>query len=160
MLSRLRTLTVSHGGDVTFRDFLYGLVPDAAVDAILRYAQADAAAPVNKTTFGTKNNGKPEPQMAKVLEALKGWPFTYVGIADPDRAQVMRGGVAVDEVFSMSLECKDVRGLYVVGEALDVDGPCGGWNLHWAFISGFLAGTHAARVGHALEPWGRTTWTF
>ena len=41
---------------------------------------------------------------------------------------------------SKTLEVKDMRGLYILGEALDVDGPCGGYNLHWAWTSGMLSG--------------------
>jgi hypothetical protein len=159
LAGRLQTLMLSHCGGVTFRDFLYGLVPDAVVGAILRYAQVDGDARISKKNFDVANKDNHDSKMARVLEALKGWPFTYVGVADPDRAQVTRGGVAVGEVNDTSLECKRVHGLYMVGEALDVDGPCGGWNLHWAFTSGFLAGAHAACVGRALKDRGHG-WTF
>jgi hypothetical protein len=49
------------------------------------------------------------------------------------------------------MEFHHVKGLYVLGEALDVDAPCGGFNLHWAFVTGALAGTHVAQAAGA---WG------
>jgi hypothetical protein len=54
-----------------------------------------------------------------------------------------RGGVKVTAVDARTCEVRGVPGLYVVGEALDVDAPCGGYNLHWAWASGLLAGKSA-----------------
>ena len=42
------------------------------------------------------------------------------------------------------MQVRAVPRLHITGEALDVDGPCGGFNLHWAFATGILAGSHAA----------------
>ena len=61
-----------------------------------------------------------------------------------DRCQVHRGGVSVRAVDDRTCEVRRVPGLYVVGEALDVDAACGGFNLHWAWASGLLAGWSAA----------------
>lgn len=57
-----------------------------------------------------------------------------------DRAMITRGGVRLSDVRPDTLESRLVRGLHFAGEALDLDGPCGGYNLHWAFASGALAG--------------------
>ena len=56
------------------------------------------------------------------------------------QAQVCTGGVVTDQIDPASMECFDIPGLYVTGELLDVDGICGGYNLHWAFATGRLAG--------------------
>ena len=56
------------------------------------------------------------------------------------KAMVTRGGVALDEVDPKTLESKLVSGLFFAGEVLDVDGPCGGYNISWALASGFTAG--------------------
>jgi predicted flavoprotein YhiN len=53
---------------------------------------------------------------------------------------VTRGGVALNEVDPQTLASRIVRGLFFAGEVLDLDGPCGGYNLTWAFASGRLAG--------------------
>ena len=60
-------------------------------------------------------------------------------------AQVCSGGVDTWEVQAPSMESKLVPGLYFAGEILDIDGACGGYNLQWAWSSGFLAGLHAAK---------------
>ena len=57
--------------------------------------------------------------------------------------RVTRGGVRLKEVRPETLESKLVPGLYLCGEVLDLDGPCGGFNLQWAFASGYLAGQDA-----------------
>ena len=58
----------------------------------------------------------------------------------------MRGGYAVKQFDPHTMECIAHPGLYVCGEALDVDGRCGGYNLHWAWTSGMLAGRAAAGI--------------
>ena len=52
-----------------------------------------------------------------------------------DRAEVTRGGVSVDEIFPKTMESRRCPGLYFIGEALDVTGMLGGYNLHWAWAS-------------------------
>lgn len=86
-------------------------------------------------------------QEAVVLAMVsESFGLTVKGIADPKQAQVMRGGYAVKHFCPTTMECKKHPGLYAVGEALDVDGRCGGYNLHWAWTSGILAGRAAAGV--------------
>ena len=71
-------------------------------------------------------------------------PLTITATAGYGRAFVTRGGVNLKEVRPDSLESKRHDGLYLCGEVLDLDGPCGGFNLQWAFASGYLAATSAA----------------
>ena len=59
---------------------------------------------------------------------------------DFSKAQVTAGGVRLSEIDPRSFEAKKHKGLYVIGEALDIDGDCGGYNLQFAFASGLLAG--------------------
>jgi hypothetical protein len=61
-------------------------------------------------------------------------------------AQVTAGGVGLDEVEPCRLMSRLVPDLYFAGEVLDVDGPCGGYNLTWAFASGWLAGRTAGEA--------------
>ena len=56
------------------------------------------------------------------------------------KAMVTRGGVALDEVNAKTMESRLVHGLYFAGELLDLDGPCGGYNIQWALSSGALCG--------------------
>lgn len=60
------------------------------------------------------------------------------------QAQVVAGGVDTTEVDPGTMASRLVPGLYFAGEVLDIDGICGGYNLQWAWASGFVAGCHAA----------------
>jgi predicted Rossmann fold flavoprotein len=80
----------------------------------------------------------------KQLETLMAWitdfPVEVVGVRDFDTCQVTAGGVPVDEVDPLTMQSKLVPGLYLAGETLDVVGPCGGYNLQFAFSTGAVAG--------------------
>lgn len=77
--------------------------------------------------------------------AIKDFRLTVLGPGDVQNAQVTRGGAAAEGFDPLTLESRLVPGLYCVGEALDIDGRCGGYNLHWAFASGLAAGRSAAQ---------------
>ena len=81
---------------------------------------------------------------AALAWSIKAFRLTAEGPGDVQNAQVTRGGASVDAFDPLTLECRLHPGLYAVGEALDVDGQCGGYNLHWAFASGLAAGRSAA----------------
>lgn len=81
---------------------------------------------------------------ALLLDHLAAAPLTVVSAEGMHRAMVTRGGVDLREVDPARLESRRVRGLHIAGELLDLDGPCGGYNLQWAFSSGWLAGAAAA----------------
>jgi predicted Rossmann fold flavoprotein len=78
-----------------------------------------------------------------LLEALAEGIVLHVnGAGGFDNAMVTAGGVDCTQVDSATMQSRLVEGLFFCGEVLDVDGPCGGYNLQWAFASGFCAGTH------------------
>jgi predicted Rossmann fold flavoprotein len=85
----------------------------------------------------------------RLIQLLEAAPLTVVGSGGDARAMATRGGVSLKEVNPKTLESRLARGLFLAGEVLDLDGPCGGFNLQWAFSSGWLAGTSAAAQGHA-----------
>ncbi|MDD6101540.1 MAG: aminoacetone oxidase family FAD-binding enzyme [Clostridiales bacterium] len=78
-------------------------------------------------------------EINKLIEALKYMRVEISGNLGFDKAQVTKGGVKLSEIKS-NMESKLVKGLYFAGEVLDVDGLCGGYNLQWAFTSGYIAG--------------------
>lgn len=80
------------------------------------------------------------------LHLAKRLPLVVQGVADTKHAQVMRGGLANDQFDPHTLECEKRPNLFACGEALDVDADCGGYNLAWAWKSGMVAGTEAAKV--------------
>ena len=57
-----------------------------------------------------------------------------------EKAMITRGGVSLKEINPKTMQSKLQEGLYFCGEVVDLDGPCGGFNLQWAFSSGYLAG--------------------
>ena len=63
-----------------------------------------------------------------------------------NNAQTTRGGALTDEFNPNTMQSKLVNGLYAVGEVLDIDGDCGGFNLQWAWSSGAMAGMAAADI--------------
>ena len=63
-----------------------------------------------------------------------------VRLGSSDLAQVMSGGLKVEEFDILTLESKLKKGLYATGEVLDVDGECGGFNVMWAVASGMAVG--------------------
>ena len=68
------------------------------------------------------------------------WRFSCEENRDFKKAQVTAGGVRLSEINPYTFESKRHRGLYIIGEALDIDGDCGGYNLQFAFASGLCAG--------------------
>jgi len=87
--------------------------------------------------------GQPRDDLARTLSRT---PITVTGHTGYDGAFITRGGARLKDVRPETLESKLQPGLYLCGEVLDLDGPCGGFNLQWAFASGYLAGTGARAV--------------
>lgn len=82
-------------------------------------------------------------QSETIVRQLHRWRIVPGGTEGYRTAEVTRGGVDCDAISSRTMECKAVRGLYFVGEVLDVTGWLGGYNLQWAWSSGWCAGQYA-----------------
>ena len=80
-----------------------------------------------------------------IIRLIKNFEVKVTGSKSFDMAQVCSGGVDTTQVDSRTMESLKTKGLYFVGELLDVDGICGGYNLQWAWTSGYLAGQDAAK---------------
>ena len=80
----------------------------------------------------------------RLAALLTDWRFPVTGTLGWARAQVSAGGVETSEIDSSRMESKIVPNLFFAGEVVDVDGDCGGYNLGFAWASGFVAGTAAA----------------
>lgn len=81
--------------------------------------------------------------VAQVFSLCREWTVHVNGSNPYDNAQVCAGGVNTEEI-TFDMESKKAPGIYFAGEILDVDGKCGGYNLQWAWCSGYLAGKAAA----------------
>ena len=85
----------------------------------------------------------PDSELISIAESLHAWTIVPKSTEGYDIAEVTAGGVDTDELSSKTMEAKKVPGLYFVGEVVDVTGELGGYNLHWAWASGFAAGQYA-----------------
>lgn len=79
-----------------------------------------------------------------IAKLMTDWRFKVRGTKGWSSAQVTAGGVATSEINQKTMESKVVPGLFFAGEIMDIDGQCGGFNLQWAWASGYIAGQHAA----------------
>jgi predicted Rossmann fold flavoprotein len=82
-------------------------------------------------------------EMKAIAEGLHAWKIIPKGTEGYDVAEVTAGGVNTDELSSKTMEAKKAPGLYFIGEVVDVTGELGGYNLHWAWASGYAAGQFA-----------------
>ncbi len=85
-----------------------------------------------------------------LVAVIKGYLLPIAGTKSFDQAQVCAGGVDCREISDRLESCLH-KDLYFAGELLDVDGPCGGYNLQWAWTSGYLAGKNAAEINGHLQ---------
>ena len=76
----------------------------------------------------------------KLIKTLAWTPLTVIGHEGFKNAMITRGGVELKQIDSKTMQSKIVSGLFFCGELVNIDGPCGGYNLQWSFSSGFLAG--------------------
>ncbi len=86
---------------------------------------------------------KPE-EWTRLAQAFKDWRFSSLSPKEWKLAQTTGGGIRLSLVDPNSFQSREHPGLYFVGETLDCAGQCGGFNLHWAFGTGILAGRHAS----------------
>jgi predicted Rossmann fold flavoprotein len=115
--------------------FLCAFFPPKVVLTLLMKAGLVGNAPLNQVD---------DRLLERLVLLLKNIRFPVKGVRGFEYCQVSAGGVPVSEVDPVTMESRIVKGLYLTGETLDVVGPCGGYNLHYAFASGTLAGMDAA----------------
>lgn len=79
-----------------------------------------------------------------LVNLLYDWRFKVIGSLGFEESQVTAGGIDIKEINPQTLESKLVKNLYFAGEIIDIDGRCGGFNLQWAWSSGYVAAKHAS----------------
>ncbi|RUM65922.1 MAG: hypothetical protein DSZ05_05205 [Sulfurospirillum sp.] len=110
------------------RLWLNGMLHQKIVDALL-----DMLKLTRKSSLGTKD-------VQRLAYTIKHLQIAVHDTRGAKGAEVMAGGVDCSEVFAKTMESRLVKNLFLTGEVLDVDGDRGGYNLHWAWASGYLAG--------------------
>ena len=115
----------------TVQSVLETLLPTSVVLELCKLVEADPTMAIPKL------EGKVRDALIKILA----WtPLTVSGHDGFKMAMITRGGVKLKEIDPKTLKSKKIEGLYFCGEVMNLDGPCGGYNLQWAFASGALAG--------------------
>lgn len=121
-------------GNRTAEEYFTGILNKKLMSALLKQAGIRLAAPVKEL---------PEEKIHMFYELCRNLRLHITESNPYENAQVSAGGIDVSEVTE-NMESKICPGVYFAGEILDVDGRCGGYNLQWAWSSGYLAGYHAA----------------
>ena len=117
--------------DFSLEEFLMGLVDKKFIHYIVDSLDMDENTAMNMISMG---------DFEKIIGLLLKSRFKVTGNTGFKNAQVTRGGVSLDEVSPENYEAKKYKDLYIIGEALDIDGDCGGYNLHFAFGCGYRLG--------------------
>ncbi len=146
---RMSPLPMTRAQAVSFIEKRKNLFPERTLDELLtgvvvkRIAQAAfKRAGVFPLTRSAQTLTRSE--IEKTAKELTEWLCPVIGMGGFDVCQVMLGGVNAKEFDEKTMESKLVPGLYAAGELMDVTGPCGGYNLTWAWASGVLAGRSAS----------------
>ncbi len=119
----------------TIEKGLIGLINKRLIPPILKEVNIDK----NKQIAYLSNE-----EVRRLANILTDWRFNISGSKSFKDAQVTAGGINTDEIDSSTMESKLVEGLYFAGEIVDIDGDCGGFNLQWAWSSGYIAGENAS----------------
>ncbi len=113
----------------TAEQWLAGLLPRRAAQAFARVFAPDKPLPHYTAA-----------ERGQLVGQLTRWRLTAADTEGYDKAEVTVGGVDTRALSSKTMECRDVPGLYFLGEAVDVTGWLGGYNVPWAWASGYAAG--------------------
>lgn len=113
-------------------DVLEGILPDKFARAVVQRCHMDMAKEIGTLSLT---------EIHALVSMVKHMECKVEGVSDFDKAQVTAGGVSTKEVNPLTMESVLEKGIYFTGEVLDVDGVCGGYNLQWAWASGYAAGT-------------------
>ena len=117
--------------DSSILDILKTLLPDSLSNEILKLINIDYRISY-KNIEGIKK--------VKLIQYLEWLPLTINGSDGFEKAMITRGGINLKEINPKTMQSKIVKNLYFCGEVVNIDGPCGGYNLQWSFSSGYVAG--------------------
>jgi len=121
----------SSNQNATIKDCLKDILPLSVLEQIAILSNIDIKSSFKKIDGKSKNI---------FLQNITNTPLTIVGHDGFKMAMITRGGVSLKEIDPNTMQSKIINGLYFAGEIVDLDGPCGGYNLQWAFSSGYLVG--------------------
>lgn len=111
----------------TMEDYLTGLLPKRVGQTLLRASEL--------FSVSRPSNTLDDAELERLTAVLKGWQLSVIGTTGMGGAQVTAGGICLSEVDPVTMQSRLAPGLFLIGELLDVDGDCGGFNLQWAWAS-------------------------
>lgn len=135
--SALEMRLIAEGWGKSAREALYGFLPGPLLEKI--FVSADVNSFDDATAIVSF-------EINRLATSMKNFSVPVIGTRSFDSAQTTSGGVYTGEIDPGTMESKKYPGLYFAGEIMDVDGICGGYNLHWAFVTGVIAGESAAKA--------------
>ncbi|MBO5928589.1 MAG: aminoacetone oxidase family FAD-binding enzyme [Clostridia bacterium] len=121
---------VAARGNRTGEDFFTGILHKRIGQTVCRAAGFSLVQDMSRLTAA---------QQKRLVDTVKGFTVKVLGTQGFGGAQVTAGGIATADICPNTMESRLAKGLYLVGELLDVDGDCGGYNLHWAWASAYAA---------------------
>ena len=110
-------------------DLLLGFLPNKMIDYILKTLD------ISKDVYYEDLSNDKKQELTKILKEME---FNIISYKEFDFSQVCSGGVSLREINPLTMESIFVKNLYIIGELLDVNGDCGGYNLTFAFLTGIL----------------------
>lgn len=123
-------------GDKPFDFSFIGLINKRFINVLLKEAG------ISDLHMPCKDAAKSD--LKAIAGKMKRWIMIVSGTQSWSEAQVTAGGVDVSQINPDTMESRIVPGLYFAGEIIDIDGDCGGFNLQWAWSSGYMAGFSAS----------------
>jgi len=112
-------------------DLLLSLLPESVSLELCKLSECDPMLSLSKQKGANRD---------KLIRLLAWTPLTINGHDGFKMAMITRGGIHLKEIDPYTMQSKKLNGLYFCGEVMNIDGPCGGYNLQWSFASGYLAG--------------------
>lgn len=123
--------------DKSIKNGLKNLLPERYLEFLLEKAGIDGSLPLKRLE---------DKEQAELVALIKEFKIEVNGTWPVEKSFVTGGGIALKEIQPKSLESKLVDGLFFTGEVLDVNGYTGGYNITAAFVTGHVAGKHAAEI--------------
>lgn len=115
------------------KDFFAGILHESITNLLIDFVGFRKNLPISQQLPGT---------ITRAVQTLQAWPFTVTSLRPWNEAMVAAGGVNLKEINYNTFESLKCPRAFITGELLDVDGKSGGFNLHFAWSSGFIAAQH------------------
>lgn len=125
-----------HNPNLNYGELLIGLIPYKLAGILIQEAKLD----VHKTVAN-----RPEIRQ-RLTQVITKFSVEITGTRELSDGQVCAGGIDTAEVDADTMMSKKISNLFFTGELLDIDGMCGGYNLQWAWASGYIAGQKVSKV--------------